>query len=243
MIEQEWLTIDELARATGVTVRQVRSHQARGLVPPPDVRARTGYYGPEHRARLELVIELQAEGVKLDTVKRLLETTGGQATEVLRFTRSVRALFAQQAQIAGLEELVERFGDDPKQLERAMRHGLLRKVDDGAYEESSPALLSAADRLVALGIGVEKVMDVAGPLRRHAEGIAKLYVELFLEEIWRPFDAAGRPDTDWERMHAAAGQMREIAGQATFAMLELAVSERLDKAFGRDLARNVKVAH
>ena len=82
MADEVWLTIDELAHATGVTVRQVRSHQARGLIPPPDVRARTGYYGPEHRARLELVIELQAEGVKLDTVKKLLETTGGQATEV-----------------------------------------------------------------------------------------------------------------------------------------------------------------
>lgn len=239
----EWLTIDELAHATGVTVRQVRSHQARGLLPPPEVRARTGYYGPEHRARLELVIELQAEGVKLDTVKKLLETTGGQATQVLHFTRTVRALFAQQAQIAGLEELASRFGEDPKQLERATRHGLLRKIDDGAYEELSPALLSAADRLVALGIGVEKVMDCAGPLRRHAEGIAKLYVELFLEEIWKPFDAAGRPDADWERMHAAAAEMRLIAGQASIAMLELAVSERLDRAFGRDLARNVRVAH
>lgn len=243
MTDEVWLTIDELAHATGVTVRQVRSHQARGLIPPPDVRARTGYYGPEHRARLELVVELQAEGVKLDTVKKLLETTGGQATEVLRFTRTVRALFAQEAQISGLSELVERFGDDPKQLERATRHGLLRQVDDGAYEEPSPALLTSAERLVALGIPVEKVMDCAGPLRRHAEGIARLCVELFLEQLWKPFDAAGRPDADWDRMLDAATQMRDIAGQATFAMLELAVSERLDRAFGRDLARNVRVAH
>ncbi len=40
------LTIDELARETGMTVRNIRAHQSRGLLPPPEVRARTGYYGP-----------------------------------------------------------------------------------------------------------------------------------------------------------------------------------------------------
>ena len=56
------LTIDELARETGMTVRNVRSHHARGLLPPPEVRGRTGYYGPEHVERLRLIQELQSEG-------------------------------------------------------------------------------------------------------------------------------------------------------------------------------------
>ena len=34
------LTIDDLARDTGLSVRNVRSHQARGLLPPPEVRGR-----------------------------------------------------------------------------------------------------------------------------------------------------------------------------------------------------------
>ena len=53
------LTIDELARETGMTVRNIRAHQSRGLLPPPEVRARTGYYGPDHAARLTLIKELQ----------------------------------------------------------------------------------------------------------------------------------------------------------------------------------------
>ena len=42
------LTIDQLAQRTGMSVRNIRDHQARGLLPPPEVRARIGYYGPEH---------------------------------------------------------------------------------------------------------------------------------------------------------------------------------------------------
>ena len=39
------LTIDELARETGMTVRNIRAHQSRGLLPPPrcaPARATTG---------------------------------------------------------------------------------------------------------------------------------------------------------------------------------------------------------
>ena len=70
------LTIDELARETGLTVRNVRSHHARGLLPPPEVRGRTGYYGPEHVERLRLIRQLQSEGLKLDGIKRLLGDSG-----------------------------------------------------------------------------------------------------------------------------------------------------------------------
>ena len=39
----ESLTIDQLAHATGVTTRNIRAHQARGLLPPPAVRGRAGW--------------------------------------------------------------------------------------------------------------------------------------------------------------------------------------------------------
>ena len=38
------MTFDELARRTRLTVRNIRAYQSRGLVPPPELRGRTGYY-------------------------------------------------------------------------------------------------------------------------------------------------------------------------------------------------------
>ena len=238
-----WLTIDELAREVGVTVRQVRSHQARGLLPAPEVRARTGYYGPEHRARLELVVELQAEGVKLDTVRRLLATTGDSTAEVLAFARGVRAQFAAEATIATVDELAERFGsEDRKALDRARKLGLLRKVTDEQYEEVSPRLSAAGEALVGQGVPLDRLLADAVHLRRHADGLARAFVELFLEEVWAPFEAAGRPDDQWPRMHEAMGLLRAQFGEAMTAAFELSVSERLDVAFGRELSRHVRVA-
>src|SRR5918997_5929281 len=67
------MTVDELARSAGMTVRNVRAHQSRGLLQPPQVRGRTGYYSPDHLARLEFIKELQAEGFNLEAIKRIIE--------------------------------------------------------------------------------------------------------------------------------------------------------------------------
>src|SRR5437773_8692811 len=90
------LTIDELARRTGMTVRNIRAHQSRGLLPPPEIRGRTGYYGPGHAARLELIGEMQADGFNLQAIKRLLGTSDGAVEELLGFRRALMVPFQQE---------------------------------------------------------------------------------------------------------------------------------------------------
>src|SRR5258706_14761275 len=89
--EQVRYTIDQLAQVTGMTVRNIRAHQSRGLLPPPEVRGRTGWYGPEHVARIRMIVEMQAEGFNLGAIARLLESTApGTATKALTFSHSLR---------------------------------------------------------------------------------------------------------------------------------------------------------
>ena len=103
------MTIGELAERTGMTVRNIRAHQTRGLLPPPVVRGRTGYYGEEHVARIELTREMQADGLNLEAIRRVLENSDGSAVEILDFTRALRVPFEDEtpeiyeaAEIAGL---------------------------------------------------------------------------------------------------------------------------------------------
>src|ERR1044072_6239963 len=99
------LTIDELARRTGMTVRNIRAHQSRGLLPAPQVRGRTGFYGLDHESWINLTRELQADGYKLEAIGRLLDSAGGSSEEVLRFTRAVKdAVEDEEAQIVNAEE-------------------------------------------------------------------------------------------------------------------------------------------
>jgi DNA-binding transcriptional MerR regulator len=66
--EQAAVTIDELAVLSGTTTRRIRSFQTLGLLPHPELRGRTGLYGPEHRARLGAILRLQERGFSLESL-------------------------------------------------------------------------------------------------------------------------------------------------------------------------------
>jgi DNA-binding transcriptional MerR regulator len=235
----EQLTIDQLAQRTGMTVRNIRAHQSRGLLPPPAVRARTGYYGPEHVARIELIRELQAEGFNLDLIRRLLESTGGSSEEILRFTRALHEPFTdEEPQLVEVTELVERWGSaDVKLLRRAEELGILRPLGEGRYEEPSPRLARAGAELAALGISAEQALEVVGRLRREADNAAKTFVKLFLDAIWKPFEEAGRPDEQWPEVRAALERLRPLASEAMLAVFQLAMDDTVERAFGREVQR------
>src|ERR1700733_10983997 len=63
------LTTEQLPAQSGMSVRNIRAHQARGLLAPPEVRARVGYYGPEHLEQLRLIRALQEGGFNLSGTK------------------------------------------------------------------------------------------------------------------------------------------------------------------------------
>ena len=88
MSDEEY-RVDDLARLSGMTVRNIREHQSRGLLPAPTVRGRVGFYGPEHLARLEQIKRLQAEGFTLESIRRML----GGGAEFASFAAAVHQAF------------------------------------------------------------------------------------------------------------------------------------------------------
>jgi DNA-binding transcriptional MerR regulator len=234
------LTIDELAQQTGMTVRNIRAHQSRGLLPAPEVRGRTGYYGPDHIARIGLIQDLQADGFNLEAIRRLLQSAGGSSDEVLRFTQAVRAPFEdEEPEIVDIAELGEQFGEAarPELLDRMLELGLIRDLGDGRYEQRSPRLARAANELAALGIRPERGIEIAARLRRHAEGASKAFVELFMEEIWEPFEQAGRPEERWPEVREALERLRPLAADSLLSMFQLVMTDRVERTWGREFDR------
>ncbi len=232
------LTIDQLAQRTGMTVRNLRAHQSRGLLPPPEVRARTGFYGEAHVARVELIKELQADGLPLDFIKRMVEQNARSAPELLRFIRAAHEPFGdEQPAILSVAELGELFGgEDPELLTKAEKLGLVRPLGDARYEVVSPRLIEAGRALGELGISGENALEVVGKLRRQLDASTKTFIELYLQEIWQPFDRDGRPEERWGEVYAAMERLRPLAADAVLAMFQIAMSEAVEKSFGKLLA-------
>jgi DNA-binding transcriptional MerR regulator len=236
------LTIDELARETGMTVRNIRAHQSRGLLPAPEVRARTGYYGREHVARLRLIQELQGNGYNLAAIKDLVDRTSGSAQDALDFARAILTPFEdERPEIIEAAELAERFsGGDEKQLRRAEKLGIVVPLGEGRYEIPSPTLVRAGETLIGLGIPLEKSLDVIENVARQADSVSDAFVKLFLDRIWKPFDRAGQPEPDWPAVLAALEQLRPLATDVLVAIFQPRMTQATEKAFGRELDRRAK---
>jgi DNA-binding transcriptional MerR regulator len=233
------LTIDELGRRIGMTVRNIRAHQSRGLLPPPEVRGRTGYYGPDHIARLELIQELQAEGMPLELIKRLLDRSGGSSRELLSFKKAVERPWAgEETRTVGVAELIEQWGTtDPALLLRALELGLVRRLDDGLFELRSPRLAAAGRELMQLGIGLERSLEFLANMRAQADRLAATYVELFVETVWTPFEQAGRPRERWPDVREALERLHPLAAESLLVIFGMAMRDAVEREFGRVVKR------
>ena len=234
------MTIEELARRTGMTVRNIRAHQTRGLLPPPVVRARTGFYGPEHAARLELIKEMQAAGFNLTSIGHVLEMApAGAGEELLRLERMLMAPWEEEdPEVVSAEDLTRRFGAiDPGTLRRAIALGVLRDLGDGTFEVPSPTLLQAGEQVVSLGIPLDHALAVVEKVQRHAKGVAREFVRLFVQDVWRPFKEAGLPEERLPEVRKSLEKLRSLASDVVLRTFRLTMAAETEAAFGKELEK------
>jgi hypothetical protein len=181
---------------------------------------------------------MQADGLNLEAIRRVLDSGDGSAAAIFDFTRALRAPFEDEApEIVDPDELARIWGEaaDAKLTRRAEKLGIFRALPDGRIEVISPRLQRAAAALAELGVGPEGALATAEKLRRNADGVARTFVDLFVKEIWQPFDQAGRPEADWPKVREALDRMRPLASDALLAVFQIAMGEAVEKASERTL--------
>ncbi len=235
------LTVEQLASKCGMSVRNIRNHQSRGLLPPPEVRARIGYYGDEHVARLDMIQEMQAQGFKLTAIKRLIGE-GRSAEQLVGLKRVVTAPFeTESSEVLSLEDLNDRFGPaGGKEIAKAQKLGLLVPVGDGLFEAPSPALLRAAEEVLARGVPLSSALAVIEKVKRSAESSSRAFVQLFLTEVWKPFNEAGQPADRWPEIIETIERLRPLASEAVLATFKQTMEAEVEKAFGKVLEEQAK---
>jgi DNA-binding transcriptional MerR regulator len=235
----ERLTIDQLANRTGMTVRNIRAHQSRGLLPPPVVEARTGYYDAEHVARLRLIQEMQAEGFNLKAIERLIEGTSGAVDEALGFKRAALTPFGdEEPEYITADELNARLGGpfEEKIARKAEKLGLIRPFGDGRWEVPSPTLLAAGEELVRQGVPIDHVLAVAERVMRHSSAVADAFVRVFVDDILGPLPQEGGHDpSEWARKRDALERLRPLATDALLAAFNQTMTRAAERRFSKAL--------
>ncbi len=236
------LTVEQLAAEVGMSVRNIRNHHTRGLLPPPEVRARIGYYDAEHVARLRLILDLQADGFNLTAIERLLSGSDGLAERLLGLRRAVTTPYEAEApEMITAAEMLDRFGEvDAKDIERVRRMKLVIPLGDGRFEVPSPALLRAAEEVMGLGVSLHSALVLVERVSRDCESISRAFTKLFLREIWEPFEQEGQPDERWDELIDAVDSLRPLASEALLALFKQRMTAQLEDAFGKVIEHQAK---
>ena len=234
------MNIDELARRCGTTVRNVRLYQERGLLPKPRRQGRTARYDASHQQRLQLVLRLLDRGYSLASIRELTEAWDREADlrEVLGLEDALARPYAdEEPRRISFEELSAAIpSEDPEvDLARAIEVGVLVPDGDG-FVVPSPAIFDAGAELVATGVPVSVVLDLADLMRRTTGALADAFIGMFLEHVWAPFEAAGEPPSEAPRITDAINRTRPLAVKAVVAALQRAMQERHDEALMMDTA-------
>lgn len=204
-----------------MSVRNVRAHQSRGLLPPPERRGRVAYYGAAHERALRRIQELQAAGYNLTAVTALMRQ---QDADVAALQRLVLAPLLEPDEVRlSWSELAEMFETRPSRDRRrkALAAGLLEQTSDGEVVAPSRRLIEGARTLLDMGVPLDAVFELQVEISSKTQDIAHRFVETCLRCALEPFGGDEVPVERWddvrERFELLRRQMASVLA-ATFSV-------------------------
>ncbi|WP_243639240.1 MerR family transcriptional regulator [Streptacidiphilus pinicola] len=241
MTVEAWLNVDELAARAGITVRTLRFYAAKGLLPPPELGPRrVGRYGPEHLGRLELIEELQRQGLTLAAIERYLaelpEDVGSLDLAVHRAL--VASWQPETAERITRDQLERRAGRalTDADLHRLAAMGAIlpqppdgpapAEVADGSFPVD-PGLLPLGLRILDVPIPLETLVAARAVVRLHSRATAHDLHRLFRDTVWRPFLASDPDPEGLERMKELTSHIEPLVIQALVTAFQRSLSEEL----------------
>jgi len=230
------MTIDELARRVDMTARNIREWQTNGLLPPPERRGRIGIYTDGHMSRIERIKVLRAEGFPLDVIRRMLDRSPEHAPDLRRLASEV----FDPANLTGSMELKRadlagRLGTDAERHLSAC--GLVEVIDDDLVAITDTSTFDYVEKLVAIGLPLDKVAAALARMANHHVASVQSLIDLYRDEIWQPFAAAGLPSEQWHTIADKTTQLRPLAIGLGIQAFRRAIDEVVGKVATEEAAK------
>jgi DNA-binding transcriptional MerR regulator len=186
-------TVEELARAGGVSVDTLRFYQAKGLLPAPRRVGRRAAYSGAHLSRLRRIRRLQGQGLPLGVIRRLANE--GRAASAL-----ASALRAEQGtRVLTRGELAAESGVPEALIGAVEEAGILEPVRIGkaaSYTDGDVELARSALALLNENLPLPEVLALA---IHHADSVREV-----VDRAIELFDGHVRRDRNGEELEPEA---------------------------------------
>jgi DNA-binding transcriptional MerR regulator len=149
------MTVEEFAHRTGMSARNIRALQGRGLLPRPVRLGRRAFYLEQHVHRAEAIKDLQRQGFNLFAIGSMLGT--GEADP-------------QAAEMAALLKRVA--ARDPGLVDRLARHRVVGRSADGELRVIRLKPLRTALALRQIGVPLPAAVRLVADVLDATEPVA-----------------------------------------------------------------------
>ncbi|HET8559924.1 MAG TPA: MerR family transcriptional regulator [Marmoricola sp.] len=227
----EWVTVDELAAATGLTVRTTRYYAGLGLLPPPERRGRVAWYGAAHRARLDLIRALQDHGFTLAAIERYLSRVPLDASvEDLALQRAMLTSWTgDRRDTMTRRQLGERAGrrltdEDLDVLERLRA---LRREGD-RFEPLAPFDITV--EVLGLDVPVDSMVEASEAIDRHMDALADELTGILRTKVLAPFREQPHSEQEKARFERTLSRLRQLTLEAVVAGFQRAANQVITRS-------------
>ena len=206
------MTVEEFARRTGMSARNIRALQGRGLLPRPLRLGRRAFYLEQHVHRAEAIKDLQRQGFNLFAIGSILGTG------------------AEDPQAAKMAAMLERLGGrDPGLIATLQRHGIVGRTADGELRVTRPKSVRTALALRQLGVPLPAAIRMVADILEATEPVATELLRLVHAGIVENWDRGRGPSLNANPM-ARTQTVITLLSETTRVVLE---------NVGSDLVRGV----
>lgn len=239
--EGEEFTVDQLAARAEMTVRNVRAYASRGLIDPPRLEGRTGYYNLEHLQRLQLVRELVDRGYTLAAVEQAItaspRSAAGHTLDLLHLLEEPQGDVEPEVMTRDALAALASVPRDDQLIDSLAEYGLVEWIDDDHDHVRllQPQVVRSGAAAVSLGLDPSTIIALFPTVQHHLRAVADDFVSRVAAEVVNPFVAAGLPDEGWDHVLRAIESLIPVASQVTLGIFRNELSQRIETEISSQL--------
>jgi len=221
--------VDDLARAAGTTVRNVRSYQERGLLHAPHRVGRIAVFDDSHLARLKLITSMLERGYTSANIAEMLAAweNGDDLADILGLERLVRPWAADEPTTMPLSEVRELAGSKAD-LERLVADKLVELRNSDAVVHR-PRLLRAFAEARGYGVPMDGMLSVHEQIAPMLDEIGRILVAAGVRQVAAPLPAADQvTEPNINDLVTMLLRFRALAMESVMATLEHSIDRRIE---------------
>lgn len=240
----ETYRIDDLARASNVTVRNIRAYQERGLLHPPRREGRVAIFDESHLSRLKIISSMLERGYTSVHITEMLTAweSGRDLADVLGLEKAlVQPRLVDAPETMTLAEVRELCGDKDA-LQRYLDVGLI-EVKGARALVRRPGLLRAFAEMRGFGMPADALVRLHSEVAMKVDEIAKALVNEAVRQVGDRFLEEPDPSTaQVSELVVTVSRFRELAMTAVAGTLAESMERTVEDLLATYLAMAISSA-